>query len=122
MELSSVLDVPGRTHGKDALIALDKQHPFQKPAALIVEKVFIPSVFHELGYDHDDAAIRMLFGKVENELNEGNDDEAVRRRQDLQFRRLLACRAEGLLNVASPARVKKFGVLGRADMQGEHSR
>src|SRR2546422_1294076 len=60
MELGSLPSVPGRAHRKDAFIAADEQHPFQKPATLIVKEVFIPFVFHELGYDHDDAAIGML--------------------------------------------------------------
>src|SRR6266478_3113719 len=75
--LSSFADVPGGAYGKDARIAIDQQHPFQKTSTLIVKKVFIPSVFHQLGYDHDDGAIRILLRKVENELNDGNDDEAV---------------------------------------------
>ena len=69
--------VPGRAHRKDAFVAAGEQHPFQKPATLIVKEVFIPFVFHKLGYDHDDAASGMLLRKVENELNDGNDDEAV---------------------------------------------
>ena len=77
MQSGSFPDVPGRTHRKDAFIATGEQHPFQKSATLIVEEVFIPFVFHKLGYDHDDAATGMLCRKVENELNDGNDDEAV---------------------------------------------
>src|SRR5260370_35629857 len=75
------------------------------------------SVFRELWDDHDDAAIRMLLRKVENELNEGDDDEAVWRRQDFEFRRLLACRAEGLLHVALPVLTKQFGGLLGVDGQ-----
>ena len=98
--------VPGRAHRKDAFIAAGQQHPFQKPAALIVKEVFIPFVFHQLGYDHDDAAVGMLFRKIENELNDGNDDEAVGRRQDMELGRLLAGRAEGLLDVVLPVRLE----------------
>src|SRR2546425_13357825 len=82
MESGSLPGIPGRSHRKDTLIAADEQHPFQKPATLIVKEVFIPPVFHELGYDHDDAAVGMLFRKLEDELNDGNDDEAVGGRQD----------------------------------------
>src|SRR5260370_19970646 len=78
------------------------------------------SVFRELWDDHDDGAMRMLLGKVENELNEGDDDEAVWRRQDFEFRRLLACRAEGLLHVALPVLTKQFGVLLGVDVQRDH--
>ena len=77
MELGSFPDIPGRSHRKNTLIAAGEKHPFQKPATLIVKEVFVPFVFHELGYDHDDAAIGMLFRKIEDELNGGNDDEAV---------------------------------------------
>src|SRR5258708_19282752 len=111
MELSVTADVTGRSHRKDALVAVGEQHPFEKAAALIVEKVFKPSVFHELGYNHDDAAIGMLLGKVEDELNDGNDDEAVWRRQDLKLWRLFAFRAEGGLDVALPVSMQQFGVL-----------
>ena len=76
-ELGSLPDVPGRTHRKDAFIAAGEQHPFQKPTTLIVKKILIPFAFHKLGYDHDDAASRMLFRKVENELNDGNNNETV---------------------------------------------
>src|SRR5258707_4035297 len=122
MELSSSADVPGGSHRKDALVAVGEQHPFEKAAALIVEKVFKPSVFHEFGYHHDDAAIGVLLGKIEDELNDGNDDEAVWRRQHLELWRLFAFRAEGGLDVALPVSVQQFGVLGRVDMQGEDVR
>ena len=59
--ISPLPDVPGRAHRKDAFIAAGEQHPFQKPAALIVEEVFIPFVFHKLGYDDDDAAAGCCF-------------------------------------------------------------
>src|SRR5713226_9372495 len=74
MQSGSFPDVPGRAHRKDALVAADEQHPFQKPATLIVKKIFIPFVFHELGYDHDDGAIRILFRKIKDELDDRNDD------------------------------------------------
>src|SRR3984893_3851007 len=89
---------------------------------MIVEEEFIPFVFHKLGYDHDDAAIRMLFRKVENELNDGNDYEAVGRRQDMDLGWLLACRAEGLLNVVFPVVLKQFGMLVGFDVQGDYLR
>jgi hypothetical protein len=76
-ESGSLPDVPGRTHREDAFVAAGEKHPFQKPTTLIVEEVFVPFVFHELGYNQNNATIGMLFRKVENELNDGNDDEAV---------------------------------------------
>ena len=69
MELSAFAYVPGRADGKDALVAMDQQHPFEKPAALIMEEIFIPAVFHELGNDYHNAAIRTLFGKMDDELH-----------------------------------------------------
>ena len=73
----SQLHIPRRAHRKDTFISARQQHPFQKPATLIMEEVFIPFVFHKLGDHHDNAAIGMLFRQVQNELNDGNDDEAV---------------------------------------------
>src|SRR2546425_875813 len=122
MESGSLPGIPGRSHRKDTLIAADEQHPFQKPAALIVKEVFIPFVFSELGYDHDDAAIGMLFRKLEDELNDGNYDAAVGRRQETELWRLPARGAEGLLNVAFPVLAKQFGVLVGLDVQGDHFR
>jgi len=109
-------DVPGRTHRKDAFIAASEQHPFQKPRALIVEKVFIPSVLNKLGDHHKDAAVGMVLRHLENELNDGNDDEPVGRRQEMELRWLLAFGAEGLLNIQLPFRLKQFRVLGWLDV------
>ena len=61
MESGLFPDVPGRAHREDAFIAAGEKHPFKKAAALIVEKVFVPFVFHEFGYNHNNAAIGMLF-------------------------------------------------------------
>jgi hypothetical protein len=77
MELGLCPNIPGRAHREDSFIAAGEKHPFQKPATLIVEKVFVPFVLHEFRYDHDNAASRMLFGEIKNELNDGNDDEAI---------------------------------------------
>ena len=77
MELGSLPDIPGRSYCKNTIITAGEKHPFQKPATLIMKEVFIPFVFHELGYDHDDAAIGMFFRKIENKLNDGTDDKAV---------------------------------------------
>ena len=77
MELRSFPDVPRRTHREDAFIAVSEKDPFQKPATLIVEKVFVPSVLHKLRYNHDNAASGIFVREIENELNDGNDDKAV---------------------------------------------
>ena len=77
MELGSFTDIPRRTHGEDAFIAAGEKHPFQKSATLIVEEVFVPPVLDKLRYDHNNVARGMFLRKVEDELNNGNDDEAV---------------------------------------------
>ena len=115
-------DMPGGAHCEDAFVAAGEQHPFQKPSALIVEEVLIPFVFHQLGDDHDDSASGILVRSVENELNDGNNDEAVGRRQEMELGRFLACGAEGSLHVVLPFRLKQFGVLGGLDVYGDHFR
>jgi len=73
----SLAYVPRRAYGKDTIIAADEQHPLQKPATLIVQEIFVPFVFHELGYHNDDRASGILRRKVENVLNDGDDYEAI---------------------------------------------
>jgi hypothetical protein len=119
---SSSSDLPWGTHREDAFIAARQKHPFQKAASLIVEKVFVPSVLHKLRYDHNNAAIGMFLRKIENELNDGNHDKAVRGRQDLELWRLLALRAERSLNVLFPIVVKQLRMLVGLDVQGDHFR
>ena len=114
--------VPGRTHREDAFIAAGEKHPFQKPATLIVKEVFVPFVLHKLRYDHDDGAIRVRFRKIENKLNDGNNDEAVRRGKDAELWRFPACREKGVLNVPCPVLLQQFGVLAGLDVQGDHFR
>ncbi len=116
MELGSSPDVPRRTHREDAFIATGEKHPFQKPATLIVEEVFVPSVLHKFRYDHDNAASGMFLRKVKDKLNNGNDHKAVGRRQDMEPWWLLACRAEGLLNVLFPVVLKQFGMFVGLDV------
>src|SRR5208283_2202834 len=118
--LLSFADVPGGADGKDALIALHEEQPFQQAATLIVEEVLKPAVFDKFRYDDDDFAIGMLPGEIEDELNDGNNDEAIRRRQDLELRRFLAGGAEGLLDVALPVFAEQFGVFGGLDVQGDY--
>src|SRR5580693_2194149 len=64
----------------------------------------------------------MLLRQIENALDDGNDDEAVRGRQEQKLWGFLACRAEGLLNVALPVLLKQFRVLGGLDVQRDHFR
>src|SRR5271167_3819279 len=112
MESGLLTDVPGGTHGEYAFIAAGEQHPFQKPGPLVVEKVFVPFVLHELRYDHDNVASGMFFREIENELNDGNNDETVGRRQEMELGRLLAGGAERSLHVVLPVPFKHLGVFG----------
>src|SRR4029077_2854427 len=64
----------------------------------------------------------MLSRKTENELNDGNDDEAVGRRQEKKLGRLPAGNTEGPLHVTLPVLLKQFGVLGGIDMQRDYFR
>ncbi len=50
-------DVPWRTHCEDTFIAAGAKHPLQKPRALIVKEVFVPSVLHKLWYHHNNVPI-----------------------------------------------------------------
>jgi len=53
-------EMVGRRQGEDAAVATYQQQPFQKPAALIVQKVFIPVVFHDLWNNDDQFAVWVL--------------------------------------------------------------
>src|ERR1022692_3609752 len=113
-------DIPRRTHREDPLIPAREKHPFQHAPSLIVKKIFVPFVFHQFRYDPDNAAIGMFLRKVENKLDEGNDHEAVRRRQDVQPGWLLASRLEGLLDILFPVVLKQFRMLVRFHVHGDH--
>src|SRR5208283_2335291 len=115
-------DVPWGTHREDAFIAAGEKRPFQQAASLIVEEVFVPFVLHKLRYDHNNAASRISLCKVEDELNDGNDDKAIGGRQDLEPGWLLAFRAKGSLNILFPVVLKQCGMLVGLDVQGDHFR
>lgn len=129
--LSLIPDVPGRAHREDAFIPSGQQHPFQKSAALIVKEVFKPSALHEFGNDDDYSAGGMPFRKIEDELNDRNDDEAVGGWQEMKGRRLLAGRAKGLegnqqsegrfrtiRSRAQPVEAKNWDALRRTNLFG----
>jgi hypothetical protein len=87
-----------------------------------VQEVFVPAIFHQFGNDHDDAPVRMFLGEFENVLNDGDDDEAVRRRQSGELGRFDAGGAEGLLDVAIPILLQEFGMLAGLDVNGDDFR
>ena len=45
---------------KYAFIAVRKKQEFQHAAALVVKKIFVPALFHQLGNNNDDAALRVF--------------------------------------------------------------
>ena len=49
----------------------------KRRATLVVEEIFVPSVLHQLGDDHNNTAIGIFPGEIENELHDGNDHKAV---------------------------------------------
>ncbi len=104
---------------EDALVALSEEGPLEQAAALVVEKIFEPTIFDEGGNDDDHAALRILFRKLENVLDERDDDETVGRREDGEAGRSLADCAEGSFDVALPIVVQEFGMLARLDMNGD---
>src|SRR5271156_5291064 len=63
---AAVVDSPGGAYYEDSLVPTSQQHPLEKTAALIVEEVFVPFVFHQLRNNHDDIARRMLLRKFQN--------------------------------------------------------
>ena len=114
--------IPRSTHRKYPFIPPRQQHPFQKTPPLIVKEIFIPPVLHEFRNDHHDAARRILFRNIKNELHNRNNHEAIRRRQNMQLRWLLARRAERLLHVVIPVFLQQLRMLAGVNVQGNHFR
>ncbi|MGA8623005.1 MAG: hypothetical protein WB660_31335 [Candidatus Sulfotelmatobacter sp.] len=91
-------------------------------ATLIVEEISVPFVLNKLGYDYDNVACGIIFRQIENELNDGNDDEAVGGRQDVELGRLLARGAERFLDAVFPFILKQYGILAGLDVQPDYFR
>src|ERR1700733_582571 len=104
----------------DTFVAARQKHPFQKASSLIVEEIFVPPVFHQLWNDDNNIAPRILLRKIEDELHHWNDDEAIRRRQNVKLRRLSAFCAERLHHVLLPIVFEKFRMLAGLDVQRDH--
>ena len=75
-----VAEIIGGVERVDALVAFYEQQPFKQAAALVMKEIFVPLSFGEFGNDDNDAAIGLFGGELENVLNDGNDHEAIRRR------------------------------------------
>lgn len=110
--------IAGRGERENALVALRKERPLKQATALVVEKVFVPAIFNERGYDHHDPPLRTLCGKLKGVLDERDDDETVGRREDGEVGWILTGFAEGSFDVAMPIILQQFGVLARLDVNG----
>jgi hypothetical protein len=53
-------DVVGRAGGENARVPADEKRPFEEPAALVVQEVFVPAILDQFGNDHDNLAVGML--------------------------------------------------------------
>src|SRR5260370_7445074 len=115
-------DVVGRADGENALVATDEKSPFEEPGALVVKEVFIPAILYQFGNDHDNLAVGMFRGEVENKLNDGNNDETVGRRQRGELGRVDAGGAKGLIHVTVPIHMQKFGMIAGLDVDGDDFR
>src|SRR4029077_11230751 len=56
-------DVVGCADGENALVATDEERPFEEPGALVVQEIFVPAIFDQLGNDDDDAPVGMVLGE-----------------------------------------------------------
>src|SRR5256884_2698173 len=103
-------DVVGRAGGINALVAADQECPFEEPGALVVQEVFVPTALHQFGNDHDNLPVGVFLGEFENVLNDGNNNESVRRWKKNQLGRLDARGAERQLHVTLPFRTQELGM------------
>src|SRR5260370_11066301 len=55
-----IRDVVGRVDGENALVAADEECPFEEPAALVVEKIFVPVIFDQFRNDDDNSPIWVI--------------------------------------------------------------
>lgn len=101
-------NVIGGADGEDPFISACQKSPLQKAGALVMEEEFIPAVFDQLRDHHDYAAAAMLLRKIQNVLNDGDNDETVRRRQNGELGRFGTCSAVRLLDVTNPILVQEF--------------
>ena len=115
-------EVVGGVEREDALVAFYEEEPFEEAAALVVEKIFVPAAFGEFGDDDDDAAVRLLGGKLKNVLNDGNDDKAIRRRKADEFWRRIAGGFERFDDEAIPFFGEDFGVFVGLDVNRDDFR
>ena len=53
-----------------------------------MQEIFVPALLNQFGNDDDDAAVGMLPGKLQNVLDDGNDNEAIGGRKNFELGRL----------------------------------
>ena len=70
-------EVTGGGEGKDALVALGQEGPFEQAAALVVQEILVPAIFNESGNNDNDSAVGIFFGEIEHVLNQRDDDETI---------------------------------------------
>src|SRR5947207_995815 len=112
-------DVVWRADGENALVAADQERPFKEACTLIVQEIFVPAIFDQFGNDDNNMTSGVLFRELENVLNQGNNNEAVGRRQCGERRRHSAGGSKRLLDVALPFLVQKPGMLAGLHVNGD---
>src|SRR6267154_51372 len=112
-------DVVWRADGENTLVAADQERPFQEACTLIVQEILVPAIFDQFGNDDHNLTIGVLFRELENVLHQGNDDEAVGRRQRGERRRHDPGGLKRLLDVAFPFLVQKPGMLAGLNVNGD---
>ena len=115
-------DVVRRADGENALVAADQESPFQEACPLIVLVILVPAIFDKLGNDDNNVSIGVLFRKLENVLNEGNNDEAVGGRQRGELRMSGPGGSKRLLDVALPFLVQEPGMFAGLHVNGDDFR
>src|SRR5438045_9399340 len=74
-------DVVWRADGENALVAADQERPFKEACTVIVQEMFVPAIFDEIGSDDNNVPSGVLIRELQNVLNKVNKNEAVGRRQ-----------------------------------------
>jgi len=103
----------------DALVAFYEEEPFEEAPALVMEEIFVPLSFGELGNDDDDAAIGLLSGELKDVLDNRNDYEAIGRGKADEFWRRVAGGFERFDHKAIPLFVEDFRVFVGLDVNGD---
>jgi hypothetical protein len=74
----SRIQMPRHVDYGDSLRSPSQECSLKPGCALIVEEVLIPMLFYQLGNDHGDLPVRVLFLKIQDVFDNRVDDEAIR--------------------------------------------